>query len=226
MDQAVIVGAITDHLDAIESSTNATIVLALVVAWAGIQRSRQVEVLGTKIDRRYAFGVISAIYLLANGAVLILFLRVGDLLRRLDTDHAREGVSRLITHSWILNPFAHFADAGPSRVLQSGAIGVLVVFWWLCTTSLWILLSDKRNRRALIFLATFAALGLGSLVAINRATIAAIEILGGVDVRAATELGRGLAIDWRVGILGVGIGVLLFLAAIRWQGRVRSSGAL
>jgi hypothetical protein len=57
MDQELIVEMVDTHLDAIETCVNAIAILA--VAWAGIQRSREIEVIGTKFDRRQAFWAVT-----------------------------------------------------------------------------------------------------------------------------------------------------------------------
>lgn len=220
MDQDSLLAAITNQLDSLESLTNAGVLLAVVAAWAGVRNSPEVEVLGTKIERRYAFGVLAAVFLMANGSILIHFLRLGDVLALLDQAHIRAGVTRMVTHSWILNPFAHFADAGLSRALQTGSIGLLVVVWWLCNTALWLLLGSTPGIRPLVLLGVFFMIGLGVLAAINRATVTAVRSLGALDSVGATQLGLALRTDWLVGVLGALVGFVIFRSATQWQRRL------
>lgn len=219
MNQDVIVEAIGKHLDTIETYVNAIVLLAVAAAWAGVRRSREIEAFGTKFDRRHAFWALAVLYLVANMTILIVFLRVGDLVLLLDPSNVVKDITKLATHSWVLNPFSYFGGSAIARFYSSEGYGLLIATWWLCNASLSTLMDDKRNRVAQFLLGLFLAIGLGSMLAINR--------VYGVVLGALRASAPGLyaaasstVVDRNVGNgLGIIVGGLIFVAANRLQQR-------
>ena len=222
MNQDVIIEAIGKHLDTIETYVSAIVLLAVAAAWAGVRRSREIEVFGTEFDRRHAFWALAALYLVANMTTLIIFLRVGDLILLLDPPHVVKGVTKLATHSWVLNPFSYFGGSAISKFHSSEGYGLLIATWWLCNASLSTLMDDKRNQVANLLLGLFLAIGLGSMFAINR--VYGI-VLGSLRASAPGlyDAARSTVVDRMVGNgLGIVVGGLIFFAANRLQDRLIS----
>jgi hypothetical protein len=220
MDQDVIVDAIGNHLDTIETYVNAIALLAVAAAWGGVRRSREIEAFGTKFDRRHAFWALAALYLIGNMTIFILFFRIGDLVALLDPSHIVKGVTTLATHSWILNPFSYFGGSGVARFHSSEGYGLLIATWWLCNASLSTLMEDKRNRAAQILLGLFLAIGLGSMLAMNRVYEVVLGSLR-ASAPALYAAASDTAIERVVGnVLGVVVGGLIFVAANKLQTRL------
>lgn len=223
MDQDVIVGAVGRHLDTIETYVNAIALLAVAAAWAGIRRSREIEAFGTRFDRRHAFWALAALYLIANMTILILFLRVGDLVLLLDPSHVVKGTTTLATHSWVLNPFSYFGGTAVARFHSPEGYGLLIATWWLCNASLSTMMDDKRNRAAQLLLGLFLAIGLGSMLAMNRVYEVVLGSLR-TSAPALYAAASGTAIDRGVGNgLGIVVGGLIFVAANKLQVRFMTS---
>ena len=228
MDQEVIVGALGKHLDTIETYVNAIAILAVAAAWAGVQRSREIEVLGAKFDRHHAFWAVALLYLKGNMTIFILFLRVGDLVALLEPSHVLKGATTIATHSWVLNPFGYFGTSGVARFHSAEGYGLLIATWWLCNASLSTLMDDKRNRAAQLLLGLFLAIGLGSMVSMNRV----YGIVLGALQTSSPELytaALSTAVERTVGNgLGIVIGGLIFVAAnklqLRFLGTERRAG--
>ena len=219
MDQDIIVEAIGKHLDTVEAYVNAIALLAVAAAWAGIRRSREIEAFGTKFDRRHAFWALAVVYLVANMAVLILFLRIGDLVLLLEPASVVKGITAMATHSWVLNPFSYFGGSGIARFQSSEGFGLLIATWWLCNASLSTLMDDKRNTMARVLLGLFLAIGLGSMLAINRVYGVALGSLR-ESAPALYTAASATVVERSVGNgLGIVVGGLLFVAANRLQGR-------
>lgn len=144
MNQEVIIDSIKNHLDSIETYVDWVILLAVAIAWAGIRRETEIEVLGAKFNRRHAFFAVAALYLIANVAFLILALRIGDLIALLDREHAVEGITTLATHAWVLNPFGYFGKSGIARLHAGEGFGLLIATWWLCNGSLYHLWMKRK----------------------------------------------------------------------------------
>lgn len=217
MDQDVIVDAIGKHLDRIETYVNAIALLAMSAAWAGVRRSRVIDAFGTKFDRRHAFWALAALYLIGNMTLLILFLRVGDLMLLLDPSHVVKGTTTLATHSWVLNPFSYFGSSGVARFHSSEGFGLLIATWWLCNASLSTLMDDKSSRAAQVLLGLFLAIGLGSMLAMNRVYEVVLDSLR-ASAPALYAAATDTAIERVVGNgLGIVVGVAIFVAANKLQ---------
>lgn len=221
MNQDILVDAVGKHLDMIETYVNAVALLAVAAAWAGVRRSREIEAFGTKFDRRDAFWALAVLYLIANTAILILFLRVGDLVLLIKPSHSVKAATTLATQSWVLNPFGYFGGSAVARFHSAEGYGLLIAVWWLCNASLSTLMDDKRNRAAGLLLGVFLAIGLGSMLAINRA----YAVILGSLVTSAPALHAAVIEtlpDRTVGTgMGILVGGLIFVATNRLQARFR-----
>lgn len=215
MDQGTIVEAVSSHLDSLESIFNWAILLAIAVAWAGIQRQQQIEALGLKLKRRDAFFALSALFLVANVAVLILLLRVGDLLALVDAEHFGEALARAATHTWILNPFACFGDGWAGRLTSGEGFGLLIVVWWLCNAALHSILDGSNSHVTRVLLFLFLGVGLASMLAIQRVYGIGLERAEGIDAQLHAAIASTTIVRMVGCLLGTGVGALLFLNALR-----------
>ncbi len=220
MDQKAVIDAIPKHLDAMEKIVAWIILFAIAVAWAGIQRKRRLELLGVEFERTTGFYVSSVAYLMANTMILIYFLRIGDVVRLLEKDKIEEGVSKLATHSWLLNPFAFFGNGFVSEAHAAEGYGLLIAAWWLCHTSLFMLIEDKRLRVAQTLLYFFLAVGIASMFAIYRVYGIVLSQLSAYNKDALYESIAGTATERFIGVfIGIIVGVLIFSAANYTQHR-------
>jgi hypothetical protein len=213
MDQQIMLEAISSHLGSVATYVDWIILAAIAVAWAGLQRQRKIEALGITFDRRYAFYAVATVYLVANVAILILFLRIGDLLVQLDRENVVAGVTRLTVHEWVLNPFSFFGTSLVARLHAGEGYGLLIATWWLCNTSLSTLMDDKTNRGARVLLVLFLCTGLASMFGIQRVySIVLFRLL-----EASPELSAAVsatALERMVAsFVGIGVGGLIFTAA-------------
>jgi len=223
MDQETLIQSLTKHIDSLEIIFNWAVVLSIAVAWAGIQRQQQIEALTLKFDRRYAFYSISGLYLTANIAVLILLLRLADLLALLDDSHFLKGLSVLATHSWVLNPFSYFGSSVTARFYSCEGIGLLIVVWWLCNTSLSTLLDYKSNKIAILLLILFLLVGLVSLGAIQRVYGIVLGRTALMDTTLHNALVETSKERFIAIFLGIIVGSLTFVVGNRLQNRIGRS---
>jgi hypothetical protein len=229
MEQEVILEAIGKHLDAVESTVNWIVLFAVAVSWAGIRKERNIEAFGLKVERRLAFFVASAIYLIANMMVLVFFLRIGDLLLLVEEAKLPKAVTTLATHSWLLNPYSYFGDTAIARLHSCEGYGLLIATWWLCNTSMSTLMEDKRSRTGQVMLGIFLVIGLLSMQTIQRGYQIVQDRLSGPYPQLSHDIGATNA-ERLVGIcLGIIVGGLLFFAGNvlqeRWSGVAGSSTA-
>lgn len=93
----------------------------------------------------------------------------------------------------------------------------LIAIWWLCNASLATLMDDKRNRAAQLLLGLFLAIGLASLLAMNRVSAIVLDRLrasaptlyaAAVSTAVERAMGNGL---------GIVVGGLIFVAANKLQ---------
>ena len=221
MNQDLLVAAVTEQLNALESYFNAIILLAVATAWSGLRRAREVEAFGMKFDRRHAFWVLGCTYLVANVAALIFFLRLGDLLRIVEGPRFVEAFTRLALHPWVLNPLSFFGSKeAAAKIHSSGGWGLLVLTWWICNTSLATLMDDKRNRRALALHIGFVFVGMGSMAAIYDAQQTVFRRLADVAVPLLHQVDAARPLRIAGTWLGVVVGLMIFFGANRLQERV------
>lgn len=225
--QKVIIDAISSHLDLAEGFVNWALLFAAAIAWTGLQKKREIEAFHVTVDRRNAFVAVAVLYLFATMALAVIFLRIGDLVALLDGAHFSEGVSTLGTHRWLLNPFSYFGQSAIARGHSGEGYGLLIVVWWLCNSSLYTLMDDKRSRRAKTLLAFFLGVGLLAMVSIQRVyqlLVVRAELFDKPfhDAIVATGMERFLA-----AFLGIAAGGLLFVATNYLQMRsvLRSSSS-
>jgi len=143
--------------------------------------------------------------------ILILFLRVGNLIQLLDQKNFLTGFTKLSAHPWVLNPFSYFGNSSVARLHSGEGYGLLIAIWWLCNTSLYTLMDDKKNRFAHILLGLFLIIGLGSMVAIQHTNKMVLDKLNIAHPSLyneflATTMERTIAT-----FLGIAVGVLLFI---------------
>lgn len=210
MDQAALIDAIGKHLDLLEKLTTWALFVSLATAWAGLQK-KDISALGMTFARREAFAAASALYLFANLIIVILFLRVGDLLEMVDDKGFARAITKLGTHTWIMNPYSYFGLTLSSRSYSCEGFGVLIVLWWFCHASLYTLAEGKWTYRHFILIGTFLVIGLGAMASINR--VSWIVLDKGqhalpqqlfADI-ASTSIERSLA-----AFLGIGLGAFAF----------------
>lgn len=168
MQQSDIVESIGKHLDALADIIKWALLLALVFWWAGFEGTDSVEALGMKVPRAHALWVSVFVYIVVNATVLVLFLRVGDLLKLADDAHLSAALGKLALHPWPLNPFAHFGTSFVARLHSGIGFGSLIVVWWVCNSSLYGFADQVRSPLALLLQGAFLAVGLASMQAINR----------------------------------------------------------
>jgi hypothetical protein len=221
VEQTVLADSITKHLDALLALVNYAILLALAVTWTGLQRTDELTVLGIKFSRKHAFFVVSPLYLIMNLALVILFLRIGDLLNLLDNANFSAGLTRLTVHPWLLNPFALFGSTRAARLYQAEGYGLLIVTWWLCNSSLLALTDDLKRHlfTYFVFTSLFLCMGVGAMGAINR-----IFYIIGVRMALLNPALQGAIKAAHAqrdleSLLGIGIGVLLHMNVLRLQSR-------
>jgi hypothetical protein len=220
MTPSVIIDALEHQLDLAEQIVNWAMVLAVAVAWAGIQKNREIEAFHIKFDRRSAFFAISVVYILATGALAVLFLRIGDLLHSLAGSDLVEGVTTIATHPWLLNPFSYFGTGWLARAYSAEGFGTLIVVWWLCHASLSSLMDDKQHRRALAMTGLFLFIGLCAMLTIHRVyNIVAVKMTTANPQLAAALLDTAFERQ-ACAFIGTGTGLLLFGAVNIAQARL------
>lgn len=218
MDQAVLVDAIGDHLDSLTQIVNWTALISIAMCWAGIRREREIEAMGLKVDRKYAFYAMATVYSFANLTSFLMFLRLRHLLLLVDDKHFLEAFTTLSTYPWVLNPFSYYGSTSEAHILSSEGVGLLIVVWWLCNSSLYTLL-EKQTNNTIFLLILFLGIGLAALVTIEQTNILIANRMSRLDLQVALDI-RRLA-PWRYAgnALGILAGILLYQAASRLQRR-------
>lgn len=167
LDQKVLLESISKHLDSLADLIKWAIVFAVALWWAGWQRQDPIDILGVKLARQHAFVLGAVAYSAVNATVLLKLMRLADLVLALRNESLGEGVTRLTTHSWELNPFAYFGPNPSARAHACVGFGGLIVVWWACNASLYTL-GLRSGLFGLLLLGSFLVVGLWSIVTIQR----------------------------------------------------------
>jgi len=220
MNQDLMVAAIGDQLDALSSLISATIGLALLAGWAGLQGSDRVSILSLSVKREHAFYLLGACFIIVNVSGIIYFLRLADMIALIDGGHIGQALTVLGTNAWPYNPFAYF---GPSRssMLHSGfGYGLLIVVWWIGYTALSLLIDDRtRKPSELLVMYGFLAVGLLSMGAIQHVFQVIVRRLGEPGQAFPLDVGANLAVRGAFTIAGIAVGGMIFLLARSYRAR-------
>lgn len=166
-DQKTLLESISKHLDSIAELIKWAILFAIALWWAGVQKQNPIEALGIKVRREHAFALGAIAYSAVNVLVLLKLLRLGDLFRAIPDTSVSEGIARLTTHIWELNPFAYFGPDILARAHSGLGLGGLIVVWWMCNSSLFAL-GGNTGLAESILSGAFLSFGSASMLAIQR----------------------------------------------------------
>lgn len=168
MDQKELADSLGKHLDAAAETTYWGLLLAVVFLWAGLVKQDPIKALGMEIGRGHALYVAFGSYLIANLFVFIHFLRVGDILLRVDDATFPLALTKMCTHKWVANPFAFFGGTLAAKFHGSCGVGLLIVLWWIGNASLYSFVDVFSSPLGLFLLAVYTVIGNASLLAIYR----------------------------------------------------------
>jgi hypothetical protein len=212
MDQETIAKAIDNHLNSLEKVFYVALSAAVIFAWAGIQNSSSFTIWGLAVSLNQAFFLAVAFYILINIQILLAFCRLGALIHHLDSTIVAKGITILITHSWIANPFASFGKSRAIRAQSSAGVLLLIVMWWVCNASLFVLAGSMANFIRALLSSCFLLVGLASLLIIDRICGAIINhpaLKSDVHSPLASDV-KTIQADGRIASLtGIGVGFLL-----------------
>lgn len=211
MESEAIIFSIGRHIDALSGLVNATVGLALVSGWAGLQKTQVVTVLSMRASRRDAFYVLAAAYIGVNLAATITFLRVADLVA-MGEAQPQKVATALALHPWVFNPFAYFGPSSFSTLYSSIGFGCLIAIWWIGYSSL-TLFRTFRERWALPIYAVFLAVGLSTMMAINHVYAVLFDkIVPMLSLDEQTGVLRTIIPRSVATFSGIGVGMAIFLA--------------
>jgi hypothetical protein len=171
MDQKAIVDAIEKQMDVLESIFNWIIIFTIPVFWAGLQRTNEMEALGMTFNLGQAYYVLAAAYFGISVQIYLSLHRIGDFLNLLDKENTPSGISKLLFHKWIFNPFIYTGDEKESRLHIFFGTGGLVAAWATGNAAL-STLSDFQPRAAgYVSLGLLVFVGLTSVPAVVRVVL-------------------------------------------------------
>lgn len=221
MDPSILVDAVAKHMDLLEKISIWALLLSLAIGWAGLQK-KDITALGLTFARKEAFAGAVAVYLFANMIIIVLFLRLGDLFRLIDDRTFAQAVTRLTTHTWIMNPYGYFGGNYLTRTYSCEGFGLLIVLWWICHASLATLIDGRPTRVHRILIGVFLALGLSAMLAVQRVGWIVLSRAPQLLPKSMTDSISSTLVERSVATyLAIGIGVLLFQATRILQRRWR-----
>lgn len=226
MNQEGIVNALGEHMSALQYIVGWAVIIAFGVGWAGLQKKKELEIVGLKVGRREAFYIATLLYLMANLTVLLLLWRIEALLIALNDKYFVRGYTTLALHAWLLNPFGYVGSNLVAALSTSLSMGLIIISWWICITSVVVIRGKQPIIKSVILPVLFYAAGNLSLVSLYRIygiNLARLETLDQtlfVGIKE-TALGRWIAI-WS----GTAVGISILIVTLWFQRRAsRNPGA-
>ena len=220
LDQKAALESIVKHLDSLSDITKWSIIFAAIFWWSSYQKNGPIDVFGLNVSRNNAFLVGIVVYTFVNLACFFKLMRIGDLLMLISDENLLEGLSRMGTHSWDLNPFAYFGKDLAPRVYGGIGYGGLIVVWCLCNSSILSLGSGAINNYGPLLyplLVAFGVVGLATMSAISRVRrivlVRTAEVLPDFNsILRSTSLERNIFTVLGI-IIGVGISYMTLVLA-------------
>jgi hypothetical protein len=178
MTEDVMIAAIGEQMKALSTLLSTTIGIALVALWAGLKPKGKIPVLSLEVTREHAFYLLGVGFMGVNAAGIVYFLRLTDLLVRINPGYFCKAVATLATSGWLANPFSFFGQS-PVAVLHGGAgLLLIIAMWWIGLATLSLLAQGRWLGRHWLVMFGYIALGLASLGAIFAVLCVAARGLG------------------------------------------------
>lgn len=220
IQQSIVIETIKDNMDVLESTFSWAILIAITIGWAGLIKQGDIEIVGIKVKRKYAFYLVAALYLIVNFALIILFVRLGELLLLLDNPNFLDGLSKITVHTWLLNPYSFFGYSLLSRSFSSLGFGLLIFCWWICYTSLYLLRDGKETTTTKTLPILFLLLGLLALIVIERNYSIITFRLTNINAEFFNAMNLTKIERSVVEFVGIGLGVGFFIFAVNMQSKL------
>jgi hypothetical protein len=209
MDQKELGDSLGKHLDAVADITYWALLLAVIFLWAGVANQDPIKALGMDIARKQALFVACGFYLVANLFIFIHFLRIGDILHRVDDATLPVALTKLCTHKWVANPFAFFGDTVSAKIHGGCGFGLLIVVWWIGNASLYSLADNVFSLLGVLLQGVFLGVGLASMWAIQRVLPIVLKRLETIDAKLQAEVKSTIPYRAALTFAGIGVGVMI-----------------
>lgn len=213
MKRETIESSMISQLDLIEKSLLGALAVAIVVGWSGSHHVEPIEVIGIKTTRLDAFKVSASVFVVANIAILLALIKMGNLANLLDDEGFQETIEKVMTHGSLFNPFAYFGPGFLGQISNSVGWGLLIVCWWICFAAIGTLVNLSEQRTILGPCLTMA--GVLSLLAMHRFQAGVLGRFHRLKVTYNSELMKTVKMGGWVATLAGIIGVTI-LSRMLW----------
>lgn len=217
MDAELVIAALGKQLDALSSLIGWAVGLALITAWAGLQKQPEISLFSMKVSRSDALLLLGAAFLFVNVAAILYFMRVGDLIFLIKKESLHKALTAIGTHAWAFNPYAYFGNSTASLILSNFGYGALIAIWWIGYTALSLVQDDKTTLEFRLVIGAFLVVGLVSMGAIQYGFGAILSRLDDLDGNFRSAILDQVAPRGILTFLGIGLGGLIFVAAQKFQ---------
>jgi hypothetical protein len=217
MDSELIIAALGKQLDSLNSLVGWAVGLALITAWAGLQRQPEISLLSMKVARKDALYLLGAAFLYVNLAAIVYFVRIGDLIALVEQKSLPKALTVVGTNAWAFNPYAYFGDSFASLFLSNFGYGALIVIWWIGYTALSLVQDDKTALDFRIVIGAFLAVGLVSMGAIQYGFGFILIRVDELDASFRSSILGQVIPRTVLTFVGIGLGGLIFALAQKIQ---------
>ncbi len=133
MDEKVILEAISSHIKDLSSLTSWLVPTSIIVFVSAFSKNQKLQILSVEVSRDAATIFVDTIVAFYSITALTITWRLYALFQQVPDKNVINAFTLIVTHNWILNPFAYF---GVAWVPLSYFSTVLIVFFYVVCNDL------------------------------------------------------------------------------------------
>ena len=213
MDEKTLLEAVSGHVGLLEGLQWWMLVTAMAAIYMVAADKDELDLKFFKVKRENAAELLGALYLVATTAFFVVLVRLYGLIEALPDAQIPAAVTKILTHSWLFNPFAYFGDSPLYQFASLASLLALIAVWFLGPASL-ALPEAKRGRAtgAAVFSVVFVALSISVLIVMQQVYF----LLESRTAQVKPELSAALAAlkESRLSVIGWGSLVALVASLV------------
>ena len=157
--QAIVLANTGRQLDSLQATIGWASLTVVLFASTAFAREETLTVLGMAIKTSEVFWYAAPFYFFVNIKCLDLLVRIGRMVRILDSDRLFVNcVNTIALHPFIANPYGYFGASTVGRFTGAKGLALLILLWWTAHASL-LMYCEDFNALSVTLLVVFSVVG-------------------------------------------------------------------
>lgn len=177
-DPEVLIDSIEGAMDDAAKISYSMFLAAIAIFWASFQNEEEIEVIGMKLKRQFAYLIVYAVFFIGSLCLVILWFRIGDallLLKAHDQKSFMKAASFVLTYHWVYNPISCFGASVSSLIVSSLSTALCVALWWVTFSAVRALAPTPGEQDAAKWLNRYTCLGALIVGSVQRVRVMIAE---------------------------------------------------